>query len=267
MKKPNAPAVKAPISNSPAPRTSWSGWKAVRWFAAEFLVVASGVVVALALGAKVQEGRDAAVERAYLEQLQVDLTTSELELDSLVDFHGIRRDAANRVLHFFWGSPLEPADSLLTFFAMPRSMRRYHPLMGTVRSLVSTGSTIRLTDVPLRSSMVAYIDNVEGYVDDINRYEETYFRPSVMALARNADLLLIDPFMGRDSKRFPYNDIPLDQRTNPFPMRLQEVLKDREVYAGYYTLHLAHRNISWRYSIMLEETTALRVQVDSALAR
>lgn len=265
MKKSNPPTVNKTKTNPPAPRVAWSGWKAVRWFAAEFLVVASGVVVALALGARVQQNRDQEVERAYLEQLQVDLRASETGLDSLMELHSARRDCANRVLRFFWGAPLVPKDSLMYFFGLPRSTLRYHPLMGTAKSLVNTGTTIQLTNVPLRSSIVSYIDELEGMVDDINRYEETYFRPSVNTLARHADLILVDPFMGMDSTRFPYRDIPTGELRNPFPIGLAAVLNDREVYAGYYALHLAHRNITYRYKAMLEETRELRGRVDSAL--
>ena len=70
---------------SEAPGRDFKRLAGLRWFGAEFLVVVSGILMALALQAAYQSQEDAAAERVYLTQLDADLQETERTLQQALD--------------------------------------------------------------------------------------------------------------------------------------------------------------------------------------
>jgi hypothetical protein len=146
-----------------------------RWFAAEFLVVVSGIIVALALQAWYQKRGEIRAERVYLKQLHADLVTNDSVLT-----RSIRTDSARILAHRFLILALSRTEPLaydsarawfsngLNFFADPR------PVMGTVTTLIGTGDIRMIRDPALRSRIIAYAGSMESDKE---------------ALARNVDRL------------------------------------------------------------------------------
>ena len=65
----------------PASASRRRDWRpGVRWFGAEFLVVVTGILVALALNAWWGSRQDAAREQAYVRQLRAELAVSVIQL-------------------------------------------------------------------------------------------------------------------------------------------------------------------------------------------
>src|SRR5262245_17607244 len=75
---------------------SWR--RSVRWFAAEFLLVVSGVLVALALQAWYQGQQNARAERVYIAQLRADLDTTNKMLRAAFEWDSTRLEAHARLV-------------------------------------------------------------------------------------------------------------------------------------------------------------------------
>lgn len=258
---PDLPSAAVP---RPVPRPD-PGWGSrLRWFLAEFLVVVSGIMVALALSGWVQERRDQQREIAYLQQLSTDLLSSEQLLTEAVERMRERARASARVLHRFWREDPAVDEALVEDLRLPRSTRPFRPVMGTAEALSSTGNLSLIGSDTLRAELLTYVESMKTKLDDINRYDETYFRPGVLMLTDGPDLFA--------HIKFPANDDSLQTRPNqyervPFPSTLADMLRDRNVYTGYQLLLTAHRNQANRYEEMLEQTRALRTKVEAELAR
>lgn len=88
------------------------GRRGLRWFLAEFLVVASGVLVALAVNAWWQDRIDAARERGYLQQLLADSRANLAEVDRFTRLEDEVAASADRFFRAAHLSTRAPADSL-----------------------------------------------------------------------------------------------------------------------------------------------------------
>jgi len=262
---PSAPSAPLPLPvPRPLPRPD-PGWVSrLRWFLAEFLVVVSGIMVALALSGWVQERRDQQREIAYLQQLSADLLSSEQQLSEAVEHMRERARASARVLHRFWREDPAVDEAFLKDLWLPQGTRRFRPVMGTAEALSSTGNLSLIGSDTLRAELLTYVESMKRNLDDINRFDETYFRPGMLMLIHGTDLSA--------HMKVPANDDSLRTRPNqyervPFPSILADMLRDRNVYTGFQLLLTAHRNQAHRYEEMLEQTRALRTKVEAELAR
>lgn len=258
---PDPPSAAVPL---PVPRPD-PGWGSrLRWFLAEFLVVVSGIMVALALSGWVQERRDQQREVACLRQLSADLLSSEQQLTEAVEGIRERARASARVLHRFWREDPAVDEALVEDLSLPQGTRRFRPVMGTAEALSSSGNLGLIGSDTLRAELLTYVESMKRNLDDINRFDETYYRPGILMLHDGPDLLA--------HVKFPANDDSLRTRPNqyervPIPGTLADMLRDRNVYTGYRLLLTAHRNQANRYEEMLEQTRALRTKVEAELAR
>jgi hypothetical protein len=147
-------------------------WPArVRWFAAEFLVVLSGVLVALALQAWYNARIDAADERAYLSQLDADLAATERALQDALRGDSTLVMANSRLVSALYRpGPLSPDSARgwlhwqLGWYSDPR------PLLGTVTTLIETGDIRLIRDAELRSEIVAYASLMVTDMEELSRF-------------------------------------------------------------------------------------------------
>ena len=239
------------------------GWKSsLRWFLAEFVVVVAGILVALAVSSWAQQRQENRREQAYLRQLGTDLKASEAQMKEAAELLELRARAAARVLHRFWRNDMGVDDALASDLGLPRSTRRFRPVLGTAEALTSSGDLNLIRSDPLRAQIIAYQESMKTTLEDINRYDETYYRPAVEKLYAGPDLYQFVSF-----KRSDHDLLPRPERIEriPFPTTLAGMLRDRRVYDGYNSLLVAHRNQADRYRFMLEESRALRTKVEAAI--
>lgn len=143
----------------------------------------------------------------------------------------------------------------------PRGTRRYRPILGTVEALVSSGDLNLIPSNRLRAELVAYLESTKTNLDDISRFDETYYRPGVLVLYRGLDIQqFVTPKAAEDQDRVR----PSDSNFIPFPTTL-EVQRDRSTYDGYHLLLVTHRNQRLRYQEMLERTRELRKRIQAVL--
>jgi hypothetical protein len=155
-------------SDSTWQRFRW--FAALRWFAAEFLVVVSGVLVALALQASYQSHQDAAAERVYLTQLDADLLRTEQTFQQALNQDRERETANTNLLAALYRPDALEATSARVWFHV--SMGWYsdpRPILGIVDTLIATGDIKLIRDPQMRSQIMAYASLVDMDMTELSR--------------------------------------------------------------------------------------------------
>ena len=150
---PGNPAV--PTS---APRR-WDWKHGARWFGAEFLVVVTGVLVALTLNAWWGSRLDTEREHAYIRQLRTELNVSVTQLRRELQ---IQRDSERAAVQLQRAALLAvrpPEDSLVTWAIDVNYYSDPSPNLGTARALITTGDLLLLQDPDLRSAVVDVVES------------------------------------------------------------------------------------------------------------
>jgi len=235
--------------------------RGLRWFAAEFLVVVSGVLVALALGAWWQERADREREGAYLRQLAADLESTERSLQWVAAFHLESALAAARVGQAFWKPEPPTLAELSHDLARPFRSLRQRPVLGTIEALIATGDLRLVRSNSLRTELTSYAEFAEATVENIQRHDETYYRPGVNALVENLDTnQLVHETVPGDPTN-PLSFRAAGERRVPFPTDIDELLGNRTLYSAYQNLLTAHRNQGLNYARIMERARRLRGEV------
>jgi hypothetical protein len=142
----------------------------LRWFAAEFVVVVSGILVALAVQSWYSNRRDRSEENAYLVQLERDLALTERVLQD-----AILEDSTGAAMHgrlltaLSSPNPLSPDSARLWlgweagWYSDPR------PLLGTVSTLLETGDIALVRETAIRTQIVAYASLMASDMEELGR--------------------------------------------------------------------------------------------------
>lgn len=162
--------------NIPPPATARSrlNWqKRTKWFAAEFLVVLTGVLVALALNAAWDARQDRLREAEYLTQLRADLLVNRARIEEAIRLEETTRAGASAVLRSL-GHSAVLADSAKHWMIDQRASFYSDPrlLMGTFAALMQTGDIKLLRDATVRRRTIEYQSQVEADQVEIGRWVE-----------------------------------------------------------------------------------------------
>jgi hypothetical protein len=242
-----------------------------RWFLAEFMVVLTGVLVALALNAWWGERQNRQLERAYLLQLHEDLAASEADLSMIADEMMTRALHSAAVGHAFWDPSSTSADDLVVSLGAPLSANRTRPVLGTAQALVATGDLRLIRSDRLRSELMSYLEWSQARIDNIARFDETYYRPGVALISERFDQTalrwLADNAISRnvDLATSALSMRPAAGGAAPFPVALSSILQDADVYRGYSQLLVGHRNQAFEYGRMVSRSRYLRNLVHQEL--
>lgn len=119
-----------PSAISAASPGRWDWRRGVRWFGAEFLVVVTGVLVALALNAWWGERQDRDLEQDYLRQLAADVqeTRSGFARDDSVTTQGMA--IATKAVRAYWLDEPVPTDSLVLWISYALESESSVPVTG-----------------------------------------------------------------------------------------------------------------------------------------
>lgn len=155
-----------PTPPTSAPRR-WDWRRGTRWFGAEFLVVVTGVLVALALNAWWANRQDRSKERFYLRQLVADLAETERASDQMDRRMVPFERAPRRLAQAYFLTNLPPRDSIVAWASVAPVHFPISPVLGTVEAMVTTGDIGLVRDDSLRIAIVSYLDetrsNIRGY--------------------------------------------------------------------------------------------------------
>jgi hypothetical protein len=177
--------------------------------------------------------------------------------------------AAHVITHAFWGERPANDTELLRDLGTPWRSARYRSVLGNIEALIATGDIHVIRDAALRTELVAYDEWAKARLEDISRYDETYYRPGINALLARADPTSanVDEYRKRLAGRAQAFDLTPAPATGsaPFPIDLKTLFKDRVVYNAYMQIGLAHRNQAAEYGLILERARYLHAVVYQAL--
>lgn len=258
-----------PVTPAPAPRR-WDWRRGARWFAAEFLVVVTGVLVALAVGAWWQGRQDAASERAYLRQLAAELRQTESAARS-ADAFLLPVDRAGSLLWLaFYEADPPPRDSLLAWAERSMWTSSVRPVVGTAEALVATGDLALIRDDSLRTAVTAYLERTRGRLYDHEQFDRVWagaerrmrrhIDPSESAI-RQYEPAVLDAFLGE----MGVPEADLAGLEAPFPFDPVTFLGDREALQDAFEMVNAKRNLLTVRRAMREDARALRERVEAEL--
>ncbi len=250
----------------------WDWRRRARWFGVEFLVVVTGVLVALALSAWWGHRQDAAMERVYLRELSTDLWRTESRITSSdACRYNVDYPSASRLVHSFGLSPKPPADSVFTWFMNAWRLNTDRPVLGTVKALVATGHLSLIRDNSLRFAILAYLDLNENLVEEqAVQYQITneagYSIAEQLDIAEAFALVLPDSVReGLSSDWIVDGLIPTGEWSAPFPLDVEAFYADRALYSHVITLASGLQNDALIRTRMLESAQTLREWVADAL--
>lgn len=157
------PFVSMPPAEETAPRRKRFGWRSgLRWFAAEFLVVVSGVLVALALNAWWSGQQSAAQEEVYLRQLAEELAQAETRFERSLDNTTTQLHTIQSLLVAFTAPDAADPDSIHLWLAQTASHNVPFLSLGVARGLASGDITV-VRDDSIRTALFGFLEAANQY--------------------------------------------------------------------------------------------------------
>lgn len=246
--------------------------RGVRWFAAEFLVVVTGILVALALQAWYEGRRSAEAERSYLAQLEEDMRGTE-RIVAEIDAQNQAGDLAGvRLMRAFYMTTPPPRDSILGWYVRSNQYELARPVTATAEALVTTGDLNLIRSDGVRAAVATYLEASGRLVASQATYETEFLRASD-DMDRKVDFAETIPAsvpqaridsVARANPMFPF---PPGPRRRPFPVDTDALLRDREAHFAIGQMRSAKRNMADIRREMRESAQKLRVLVAAERAR
>jgi hypothetical protein len=159
----------------------WRG--RVRWFAAQFVVIVTGVLVALAANDWAQRAREQRLAEEYAVRIVEDLDRIALSLEGVIHWTAALESAGDVLLPVLEGR-LPLRDSLLVMTAAYQASRARAPDLNPIayRELLATGQIRLFRDPPLRQALGNYFADIERAGAFLNDFPEDYSRIARSAL-------------------------------------------------------------------------------------
>lgn len=151
-------------------RRGWDWRPKVRWFAAEFFVVVTGVLVALALGAFFQQRQNGRSEQIYLSLLSRDIDRTIADLDGMLTFERAQMHDGYTAYRAISGGNRTEQQAAASLALQRLTVRRTLRLKdGTYQDLISTGNLRLIRNRALRDSIVDFFETSTRLFEIINK--------------------------------------------------------------------------------------------------
>lgn len=137
-------------------------------FLGELVLIVGGVLIALAIDSWWEGHQEREQERAYLDQLLVDLRETEDRLHTSIAGDSAMLDRVSGVLDRAFNGHLPPPDSLV----LPTGYTQFRPLSGTQAALVQSGDLRLVRNDSIRFQVIAYAALIDA-TETILRHAET----------------------------------------------------------------------------------------------
>jgi hypothetical protein len=232
---------------------------ALRWFAAEFFVVVTGVIVALGATSWWEGRQSFARETAYLGQLLADVKQTE-GLVARADEDMRDGDAAAVALaRSFQEAVPPPPDSLhrwvVDALAWDESPRL---VVATAQALMTTGDLTLIRSDPVRVGIVSYLEVAREH-EARNQSDFEFYRLAIQQVLEGIDYLHALSDTGSND----YS--PVGPSRIAFPTNVEAFLHNRRVYNGSLTVSVMRNNEEVRRRQMAGQADELRRLVDAYL--
>jgi hypothetical protein len=251
------------IANSPTP-----GWqRQTRWFAAEFMVVVTGVLMALAVQAWYQHQQDRGREQSYLRQISADLEETERRIARADSVYQRGDQAITALLSAYQSAELPSEDSVAVWIWSSRRYRAPAPVMETVESLATTGELRLIRDDSLRAAILSYAGimryNVATQQNHLLRLLAGIDRTTMMvSMSAVRSLAGEEAEVDGDARTTLFPTTPRGELRGRYALDVRSLFDDRATYASLETIADARTVLMVMRSRMLEPTRALRQQIE-----
>jgi hypothetical protein len=205
----------------------------VRWFAAEFLVVVSGVLVALALNAWWQGRTEAARERAYLSQMLTDFRANEREIADVIRRNSAVAGSANHVYRAAHLPVLPPADSIRVWLNDALIVATPNLRTSTWEALIHGGELRLIRSDTLRNRLIAFAGDLATSRDLLGKLTDASMA-NIQLVYRRVDMYEIQTEQARAANGWA----DLESR---FPVQWEALLRDLEFVGIVQTTSTAAR--------------------------
>lgn len=232
----------------------------------EIILVVIGILLAIQLNNLKNENDINKRQKAIIEQLKTDLSTSLVALKSARQWHENAAIQTNYILHAYWKPELQHDSLSYNILDVLNFKEQYRPTTGTIESLVSSGNIELIKSIQLRNSMLQYLDKANMVLDEmkVNRAIyflstkndiTTYFSP--MSFKRSYERKTGHVPKPKNEKEKAYQPFPDDFKEVPFPVTLKEIFSNRHIFHVYQGISIGHRNFDRDYKLLINETNSL----------
>ena len=230
--------------------------KSIAWFASEIVVVVIGVLLALGINAWWQGVQNDEAEQNYLLQLRTDLTESlqGQRIDSVLSARYV--NALSKLLRAYRQDSRPPDDSLGRWLFTGLNNSYSGVSIGTAEALVSSDALQLIRSDTLRSAIPEFLYDLRLRNSRMERLESQF-----VSGFRGVTALVDYPFLDQLTRTreevtaMVANDpsywLSPDSRQVSFGLSLDELLRDRHVYAELTYLYIIHLNIRGTRNEML----------------
>jgi hypothetical protein len=132
--------------------------RGIRWFAAEFLVVVTGILVALTVNAWWSDRAERAQERELLRGLHAEFVANKALFDRTTDLHRQSIVQARQLLKLTGPDPtdIDPTEIDVLLFPLLSEIPSFHPAMGEMEAMLGSGQLALIRDDRLRTAIAAW---------------------------------------------------------------------------------------------------------------
>ena len=249
-------------------------WKpGLRWFAAEFLVVVSGILVALWLQAWFQSRQQADREIEYLRSLAAELRQTEATIETTRASARQLERASAMLIQSFYPRVVVSEDSIQQWLFQVQSFSAIGLSLSTARAL-STQEAGFVQDDSLRTAILDLIEQSDQFHSSQQSGITAFFNyiPRLMEkVSFTQTLTWRYTEAARDSllraRDLPALPVPAGAIAHPFPVDVAALRRDREMFRTIEGLYQIHASFTRSQGRMLNQVRALREHVERVLER
>jgi hypothetical protein len=247
----------------PAGRPASRTGRYFKYALGEIILVVLGILIALQLNNLNELSKERKRELKFLNQIKEDLDHSAQKMGETAEFFFERAKNASYVTRSFWKPEDVVRDTLVLSLVNVFQSRREKPLVGTIESLINSGDINLISSDSLRNALIDYMRIVEANLSDIQRYDETYYRPAIQKTTQIVNYSEIQRRLtGSESSWLSY---PSTISKIPFQNDYDGLMNNREIYNNYNLFLVAHRNQARKYLDLSIESEKLRNDISRYL--
>ncbi|RLD80796.1 MAG: hypothetical protein DRJ07_10015 [Bacteroidetes bacterium] len=239
--------------------------KYLRYAIGEILLVVIGILVALQINNWNEQRKERQKEQSFLKQLLEDFSESEKRMNTTQMFFLEIAISSSFVVKAFWEPEKYSHQEIASQMGNPLRSDRKRPILATIEALVSTGDLNLILSDSIRSHLLSYLEQSKAHIENIQRLDETYYRPATNVITKHIDIQAVykneKDNIKRPSRAYLYAGYPQGNIEPPFPVNIQKVLQNKAVYDAYQNILVAHRNQGWQYVRLMYKTRVLRGEI------
>jgi hypothetical protein len=201
--------------------------------ATEFVLIVTGVSVALGAQSLWDFGQDRDAEREYLSQLQSDLAENQRRLQDARELEVQQAAAARAALNALAAGAEIPADSAQAWLMERRGLfySDPRPITGTFSALVETGDLRLIRDSAKRNAIISYLAQITADKAEFDRFVDDHLFALRMIRAAGSAPAQQWGSLG-DSAVRAYLAVPTDPAVPTALEHLITATEVRQVYLG-----------------------------------